>query len=164
MGALKARLPFTAPVCSQFLGSLSTPVALRPSDQWTAAGFIPTTFTTLACWKAGILTNWATSPTSFWLPTVPCVSIRHAIVHKRLLPFNNILCSKFAYIHRWKYTNQLLNFFDLSKKVFSVTSQTLHDTTFKIIISLWSVYCIGQGQIILRSVGFCNIVVGEQRK
>ena len=32
-------------------------MALRPNSQWTAVGFEPTTFTTLACWKAGALTN-----------------------------------------------------------------------------------------------------------
>ena len=35
-------------------------MALRPSSQWTATVIKPTSYTTLVCWKAGALTNWAT--------------------------------------------------------------------------------------------------------
>ena len=58
MGALfgKAAI-YDASFAFSLQADQSTTVALRPSSQWTAVGFEPTTPTTLACWKAGALTN-----------------------------------------------------------------------------------------------------------
>ena len=58
-------------------------MALRPSDQWTAAGFEPTAFTTLACWKAGTLTNWATSYITSCILSGLVLPITRAMIYDR---------------------------------------------------------------------------------
>ena len=49
---------------------------------------------------------------------LPCVSISHASLQKAVIFHQIFWCSTFAYIHRWKYTNQLLFFFLIKKNIF----------------------------------------------